>query len=296
MNKLTTKNNIDFIKEYGKSWKNYFDQTFLIILSSTLFMILISIIIIANKDYSELNKNLSEIITREYINTLFSDIKIGLSDVQKESEQFSSRLNVTPTASISDLDQNNLGSTGDQFDFESFRNSGLNINELNLPEALVAVRDKNISEVYVRPIKPKRKSSLDIEETKPFDPWKDPIHRQGEIQVEPVNEIIRGSQILRGRRNPDEITFAIQKKQPMIEYCFKREAKFFNDLHGYVTVRFIIMHTGIVDPASVQIVRSTLFNKKIELCIKKRLQLWRGFENLDASMGSVAVVQKFIFD
>jgi len=82
----------------------------------------------------------------------------------------------------------------------------------------------------------------------------------------------------------------------MIEYCFKREAKFFNDMRGYIVVRFIILHTGKVDPNSVKIIRSTLRNKKIEMCIKKRLQSWRGFEELDASNGSVAVVQKFIFD
>jgi hypothetical protein len=296
MGKQINYNTVDFIKEYGKSWKNYVNKPFLIILSSTLSLTFISIIIIANKDYSVLNKNLSELITREYINTFFGDIKLEPSDVSIETEPYSSRMNIAPIENISDIEQSYTGSINSQYDLEIFRNSGLNIEEINLPEVLVAVKDKSISEVYVRPIRPERKYSIDLEETKSFDPWKDPIQRQGEIQIDPVDEIIRGSQIVRGWRNPDEITFAIQKKEPMIEYCFKREAKFFNDLRGYVIVRFIIMHTGIVNPESVQIIRSTLLNKKIELCIKKRLQLWRGFEELDASMGNVAVVQKFIFD
>ncbi len=67
-------------------------------------------------------------------------------------------------------------------------------------------------------------------------------------------------------------------------------------MNGYIIVRFIILHTGRVDPNSVKIIRSTLLNKKIEMCIKKRLKSWRGFEELDESNGSVAVVQKFIFN
>jgi hypothetical protein len=288
--------NPEFIKEYGKSWKNYVDNTFLIILTFTLLSILIFIIIIANFDYSESKRNLSEIITREYIKTLFSDIKIEPPEVIIDTTQLYSNLNITGDIETIDEGKDNFGSSGNLAGTENIEDYGLNISDINIPEALVAAKDRRIAETYVRPIKPGKRTTIDIRETKAFDPWKDKIQRQGEIQIEPIEEIIRGSQIVRGWRNPDEITFAIQKKEQMIEYCFKREAKFFSDLHGYVIVRFIIMHSGLVDPASVQIIKSTLFNKQIESCIKKRLQLWSGFEHLEITMGSVAVVQKFIFD
>jgi hypothetical protein len=288
--------NPDFIKEYGKSWKNYIDNTFLIILTFTLSFTLIFIIIIANHDYSESQRNLSEIITREYIKTLFSDIKIESPATIIDTTQLYSNLNINGSPKSFSEENNNQDSQGDLDGTENITDYGLDLGDINLPEALVAVKNKNKAGIYVRPIQPSKRKTVDIRESRDFNPWTDPIKRQGEIQIEPIKEIIRGSQIVRGWRNPDEITFAIQKKEQMIEYCFKREAKFFNDLHGYVIVRFIILHSGFVDPASVQIIKSTLFNKQIESCIKKRLQLWRGFEQLDVTMGSVAVVQKFIFD
>ena len=288
--------NPDFVKEYGKSWKNYVDDTFLIILTFTLLSTLIFIIIVANFDYSESNRKLSEIITREYIKTLFSDIKIEIPVALIDTTQLYSNLNISNNNKPLNEERDKLRSTGKSGGTENIADYGLDLSDVNLPEVLVAVKNKNKAGIYVRPIQPSKRTTVDIRESRDFNPWKDPIKRQGEIQIEPIEEIIRGSQIVRGWRNPDEITFAIQKKEQMIEYCFKREAKFFSDLHGYVIVRFIIMHSGLVDPASVQIIKSTLFNKQIESCIKKRLQLWRGFEKLDITMGSVAVVQKFIFD
>ena len=288
--------NPDFVKEYGKSWKNYFDKTFLISLISTLSSTLIFILIIANTDYSESNKKLSEIITREYIKTLFSDIRIDIPDAPIDSSHFFSYLNTTDVLIPTDKVKNDFGSSGNKISNNDIGIPGLNLNEVNLPETLVAVKNRNIAGIYARPVQPNKKATIDIKESKVFDPWKDPLQRQGEIFIEPVEEIIRGSQTIRGWRDPDEITFAIQKKEQMIEYCFKRDAKFFSDLHGYVIVRFIIEHTGFVDPSSVQIIKSTLYNKRIELCIKNRLRAWRGFEKLDISMGRVAVVQKFIFD
>jgi len=296
MGKEINKEHNNFVQEYGRSWNEIVVNRFFIILTCTLVFTFSLIIFIANKDYSKSNKILMEQITRKYLQTLFSEVTIGTPSESIDSSLFYSKIDSespsdTASAKSSGPISVSLADAGSSSDL-----TGLNLSDVNLPEALVAVKNISNTESYVRPIQSGKNIALDLSDSKPFDPWSDPIQRQGNITIEPIDQIVRGSQIVRGWRNPDEITFAIQKKETMIEHCFKREAKYYTDLSGYVIVRFIIFHTGIVDPASVKIIKSTLFNKKIELCIKKRLQSWRGFEVLGASMGSVAVMQKFIFD
>jgi len=296
MLEYSKKDNQEFVKEYGKSWKKIENKIFLRILTSSLSFVFIIILIIANRDYEGIQKNISEQITQKYLQTLFSDIKIDIPLKPADTTMIYSKINTDEDSDISDADisESGVGSTTDIFSDDDL--TGLNLTDVNLPEALVAAKDPGPIERNVRPIQPGKSRTLEIVDVKPFDPWETPIQRQGNIQIEPIAEIVRGSQIIRGYRNPDEITFAIQKKEPMIEYCFKREAKYFNDMQGYVVVRFIILHNGKVDPSSVEIINSTLRNKKIEMCIKKRLKSWHGFEELDESYGSVAVVQKFIFN
>ena len=296
MHENSIKDNQDFIREYGKSWKNIEEKNFLWILSCTLLLTFILILIIANRDYANIQKNLSDQITQKYLQTLFSDIKIDIPPEPADTLMIFSKINTSEDSDILDdnIIESGVGDASDIFSDDDI--SGLNLTDVNLPEALVATKDPGPIERNVRPIQQRETRTVEIGDVKPFDPWETPIQRQGNIQIEPIDEIIRGSQIIRGYRNPDEITFAIQKKESMIEYCFKREAKFFNDLQGYVVVRFIILHTGKVEKSSVKIINSSLRNKKIEMCIIKRLQSWRGFEELDESNGSVAVVQKFIFN
>lgn len=292
------KQNTEFVKEYGKTWQDFIDVSFISTLFSTLLLTSLLILFIANKNYSQSENYLSELITLEYIKTLYSNIKIDSKNSLVDDANNYSNININTSPEL-DLDnKTNLQSSAGN---APLTNSPSNVNELNLnnvvlPEALVAVKNKNNIESYVRPIQQSNNNEIDFSDSNPLDPWATPIRRQGNISIEPIEKIVRGSQIIRGWRNPNEITLAIQKKETMIEYCFKREAKFFSDMQGYILVRFIILHTGVVDPASVKILGSSIFNKQIESCIKKRLKWWRGFEELDASMGSVAVVQKFIFD
>jgi hypothetical protein len=296
MQEYSKKDTTEFVNEFGKSWKDIKDKYFLWILSCTLSLSLVLILIIANRDYAILQKNLSEQITKKYLQTLFSKIKIITFIEPIDSTSFYSNINTNVTSPIETdgkIKPEIGGSSNGTIVGES---DGLNLADVNLPEALVAIKNISGVESFVRPIQHGKTKTIEIDDVKPFDPWETPIQRLGEIQIEPVEEIVRGSQFVRGWRNPDEITFAIQKQEPMIEHCYKREAKFFSDLRGYVIVRFIILHTGRVDPNSVKIIKSNLYNKKVEMCIKKRLKSWRGFDKLDASNGSVAVVQKFIFN
>lgn len=290
MPEFSKKDNAEFVAEFGKSWKNIEDKIFLWILFCSLFFTFILILFAANQDYENLKKNLSEQITKKYLQTLFSEIKVTPTNNSIDSKNFYSNINTRiPTEK-----RNKISKTGNSSGRSNAgETEGLDV---NLPEALVAVKNISNIESNVRPIRQSKNNEIDLEDANPFDPWATHIKRQGEISIEPIEKIVRGSQIIRGWRNPNEITLAIQKKETMVEHCFKRESKYYSDMRGYIQVRFIILHNGIVDPASVKILRSTIHNKQVESCIKNRLRLWRGFQKLDESMGSVAVVQKFIFD
>lgn len=290
----TKQDNIEFVKEYGKSWKDINNSIFLWILTASLSLTFFFILLIANRDYEMLNERLSEQITQKYLQALFSEIRIEVPDKTEDLSKFYSNIKIGSPAADKNATLSGVQTTSNLDN--TLESAGLNLADVDLPEALVAIKNKSSGGTSYRPIQPGETKSVEIGEVKPFDIWEAPVQRQGDILIEPVEELVRGSQFVRGWRDPDEISLAIQKKEAMIEYCFKREAKFFNDLQGYVVVRFIILHSGRVDPASVNIIKSTLRNKKIEMCIKKRLQSWRGFEELDVSNGSVAVVQKFIFD
>jgi hypothetical protein len=288
------KENAEFVQRYGKSWKPKKDNIFLWTLTCSLSLTFILILILANRDYEIINKHLSEQFTEKYLKTLFSEIIIQTPQQSQDTVLFYSNIKISPESSGEISGAPDVDGTSEIPGIE--QPAGLDLVEVNLPEALVAIKDRRSTESYVRPIQPAVNKSVEIEAVKPFDPWKTPVRRQGQIHIEAVEDIVRGSQMLRGWRDPDEITFALQKKEAMIEYCYKREAKYYSELGGYVIVQFIILHSGKVDPTSVRVIQSTLHNKKIEMCIKKRLQFWSGFEELDASNGSVVVTQKFIFD
>jgi hypothetical protein len=172
----------------------------------------------------------------------------------------------------------------------------LEFDYLELSDNFIATKIQSNYAGKLNKIPANQKGSIDINADEKFDPWPYEVERQGDTFFETSDTIYKNKEKLRGWRDPQEISLAMQNRERMVEYCYRKESKNFTNLNGYVLVRFIILHSGIVDPASVQILESSLFNKRIELCIKKALMRYRGFESLDESMGSVAVVQKFIFN
>jgi TonB family protein len=91
----------------------------------------------------------------------------------------------------------------------------------------------------------------------------------------------------------EDIALVITNHNDAIEHCYKRESRINPNLKGEVSVAFIISYSGRV--IKLQIVESTLRNKKVENCITSRIRGWR-FQPLDKKEGDVAVAQKYIFN
>lgn len=97
-------------------------------------------------------------------------------------------------------------------------------------------------------------------------------------------------------RDPDEINRVIKDYYPMVEYCFKKEARYHSTLQGFIKVQFNISPEGHVLPESIKIINSTINNKNVENCLKNFIKHWRNFGKLDKSRGIARVVQKFVFN
>jgi len=122
------------------------------------------------------------------------------------------------------------------------------------------------------------------------------IRRKGEVYINFTKELVNGPQERNGYRDPIEIEKVVDKYQPMIEYCFKKEARYNAGLKGYIKVAFSISYEGYVIPESIRILNSTLRSRKVEQCVKNYIRRWTSFARLDESMGIARVVQKFIFN
>jgi TonB family protein len=97
----------------------------------------------------------------------------------------------------------------------------------------------------------------------------------------------------RDNMRSEDIALVITNHNDAIEHCYKRESNINPNLKGEVSVAFIISYSGRV--IKLQIVESTLRNKKVENCITSRIRGWR-FQPLDKKEGDVAVTQKYIFN
>lgn len=104
---------------------------------------------------------------------------------------------------------------------------------------------------------------------------------------------LSGSSALKSTyRNETELSRVINNHNSAIEYCYKREARQNPNLQGDIDVEFTIGYNGRVK--SVRIVRSSMYNKKIEKCVTGRILGWR-FKPIDPKDGDVKVKQKYIF-
>jgi len=122
------------------------------------------------------------------------------------------------------------------------------------------------------------------------------LNRRGSMYIDLTKELIEEPDIKRGYRDPREIERIIEQNQPMIEHCFRKEARQNQHLKGFVKVEFRISFEGYVIPESIRIVNSTVRSRKVEKCIKTYIRRWRNFSRLDEEMGIARVVQKFVFN
>ncbi len=122
--------------------------------------------------------------------------------------------------------------------------------------------------------------------------------KRGTIYIDFTEELLRQTEenTRFGYRDPDEINRVIKDYYPMVEYCFKKEARYHSSLQGYIKVQFNISPEGHVIPESIKIINSTINNKNVENCLKNFIKHWRNFEKLDESRGIARVVQKFVFN
>jgi len=93
-------------------------------------------------------------------------------------------------------------------------------------------------------------------------------------------------------RSQAELSYVINEHNSAIEYCYKKETRQNPNLKGDLDVEFIVDFKGRV--TDVRIVRSSMYNKKIEKCIMSRIKGWR-FKPIAQDEGEVKVRQKYIF-
>ena len=122
------------------------------------------------------------------------------------------------------------------------------------------------------------------------------VTRRGAVYINLTDELTSGPQEKKGYRDPIEIERVVETNQPMVEFCFRKEARKNLGLKGFVKVEFRISFEGYVLPESIRIVSSSLRNKKVEKCIKNYIRRWRNFRKLDEEMGIARVIQKFVFN
>ena len=96
-------------------------------------------------------------------------------------------------------------------------------------------------------------------------------------------------------RDQEDVLKVIYSKSSIIESCYQKAARMNLVNAGFVKVEFQIDPNGIVLPASIRILDSTIRNKQVEQCIKKNIRRWRSFEKLENSRGIAHVVHKFVF-
>jgi TonB family protein len=103
---------------------------------------------------------------------------------------------------------------------------------------------------------------------------------------------LRGAGLKSSHRSQAELSRVINKHNNAIEYCYRKEVKLHPDLKGDLDVEFTVDYMGRV--TAVRIVRSSMYNKKIEKCISGRIRGWR-FKPIAQGNGDVKVRQKYIF-
>lgn len=88
-------------------------------------------------------------------------------------------------------------------------------------------------------------------------------------------------------RNQDEIQAVVMKHNSAIQYCYERELKRNPNLKGKLVLRITITPQGSV--SKVEVVSTTLNNRKVEQCIVSRIRRWSDFGIIDPSYGKTTI-------
>lgn len=94
-------------------------------------------------------------------------------------------------------------------------------------------------------------------------------------------------------RNQDDVQGVILQHNNSVQYCYQRELKRNPNLKGKLVVRFSVTPQGTVK--NVEVISSTLNNRKVERCVSNRIRRWNDFGSIDSSYGDTTVRQAYAF-
>lgn len=118
------------------------------------------------------------------------------------------------------------------------------------------------------------------------------IARRGDFSIKFEKGSVSGKASRATSRSSEAIGAVVNQHTDAIESCYRKESRLNPNLKGSISIQFTILANGKV--AKVRIVNSTLQNRKIESCIKRRVGRWR-FQAINPKEGDVTFRQKFIF-
>jgi TonB family protein len=120
-----------------------------------------------------------------------------------------------------------------------------------------------------------------------------PFGRSGDLLVSEGALVEGGGAGGAGGRDPSQIQTVVQQHSNSIQYCYQRELKRSPSLKGKIVVRFKVTPSGEV--TDVEIVSSTLDNRRVEQCVVSRIRRWSDFGVVDSSVGETTVRQTYAF-
>jgi len=301
-----------FNRVFGLKLLDRLDGTFLSWLIITTFGSMLSIGVVANLDYSGIHKKMDKVIFDRYKKIVSKLIMTNIDTPPQTQSSLGEYTEVPPRMSAAEKNkkqriqatraaQKYISKSSGRKKFDPYA---------GLPDVdAYAVGEEDALDELSHPVAnwPSKKGMAgDDGDINNYDagtldnplrhPFNYVIHRKGEMYIDLTEELVNEPKAARGYRDPEEIERVVSKYQPMIEHCFRKEARFDAGLKGYVKISFKISYAGYVIPESIRILNSSLRNKKVEQCIKNYVRHWRSFARLDESMGITRVVQKFIFN
>ncbi|NIR51371.1 AgmX/PglI C-terminal domain-containing protein [candidate division KSB1 bacterium] len=94
-------------------------------------------------------------------------------------------------------------------------------------------------------------------------------------------------------RDQEDVQAVVMKHNKAIQYCYERELERYPNLKGKIVIRFTITPAGTVK--NVEIVSSTLNNRRVEQCMVSRLRRWNDFGAIKPSYGDTTIRYVYAF-
>jgi len=275
---------LTFHQKYSRKWYNIKDARFLRFLISSLFIVILAIIYLANHrfdpDYIErmIGERYIEYVVDaydKYGEESFNTIELYDIDTKTDTNESADISNATGSQSSSYSGLLNEG--------ETFETLSHDVENIAPPSRFSKPGNRRPTGAFGSD----EGSDIPLEEYK--------IYRDASLYLD-VPEFMLEEKTRYVYRNQEDILRVIYSKSGLIESCYQKAARTNYVQSGYVKVEFHIAANGYVLPASIKILDSTIRNKDVEQCIKKNIRRWRSFERLENSTGIAHVVHKFVFN